>query len=229
LFRLYALNLLQRNVDQLTAQEREQLLEDFIKLKLLADAAVKDGLPDERRIAAELELQRLQLIARHMATRYLERNPATQGELQEMYERMLPRLAETQYKARHILVTSEDEASGVIEELKGGADFATLARERSTGPTASNGGDLGWFTGGTVVQAFGDAVRAMEVGTYSNTPVETRFGFHVILLEERKEQPAPELDAVRTDVTNAVGQEKLQQLMDSLRDDASVVPHGSPE
>jgi peptidyl-prolyl cis-trans isomerase C len=63
----------------------------------------------------------------------------------------------------------------------------------------------------------------MEVGTYSNTPVETRFGFHVILLEERKEQPAPELDAVRTDVTNAVGQEKLQQLMDSLRDDAVVL------
>src|SRR5690606_10603510 len=113
---------------------------------------------NERTIAAELELQRLQLLARRMALRYLETNPPTEGELRAIYERSLPQLAPTEYKVRNILVTTEEEARAAIGRLRDGVDFTTLANELSQ----ANGGDLGWQTTGSIVQPLADALTTME-------------------------------------------------------------------
>ncbi len=222
LFRLYAMNASKKNPDELTAEQRDAVIEDLVRLKLLAGAAEERELPNERTIAAELELQRLQLIARSMALRYLEENPATDAEIQKMYDDNLPRLAGTEYKARHILVESSEEATAVIEQLRQGKEFTALAQERSGGPTGPNGGDLGWFSAESMVQPVSQAVQAMQVGSYSTEPVQTDFGFHVLLLEDTRTREAPSLDTVREELKNAVDRDKLQQLVTSLRDAAEV-------
>jgi peptidyl-prolyl cis-trans isomerase C len=222
LFRLYAMNASQKNPDELTAEQREAVVEDLVRLKLLAATAEERGLPAERTIAAELELQRLQLMARAMALRYLEENPATEAEIQKLYDDNLPRLAGQEYKARHILVESSEEATAVIEELRQGKEFAVLAQERSGGPTGPNGGDLGWFSADSMVQPVAQAVQAMQVGSYSTEPVQSDFGYHVLLLEDTRARDAPALDTVREELKNAVDRDKLQQLVNSLRDGAEV-------
>lgn len=222
LFRFYVLNGLQKPAEDLTDEERAGVIEDLVRVRLLADAAAERGLPDERTIAVELELQRLQLLARAAATRFLDENPPGEAELRALYEENLSRLMTNQYKARHILLATEDEAVSVIAALDEGGDFAELAMERSTGPTGPGGGDLGWFSAESMVEPFADAVRAMEDGSYSSEPVRTQFGWHVIMLEETREQQPPGLDAVRDELTRAVEQQKLEAYVQSLEDAAVI-------
>ncbi len=222
-FDTYATARLQKSAQDLSDDERDLLLEELIQFQLLAAAAVDAGLTMELDIAIDLELQRLQSLSRLMASRYLDENPATSIELQDAYEQNINRLTGLQYKARHILLDQEDEAAAVIEELQGGADFAQLAMERSTGPSGPNGGDLGWFSADTMVAPFSEAVRSMEVGTYSSEPVQTRFGWHVILLEDSEDRQPPGLEAVRADITSLVEQQKVEAFLNSLREEAEIV------
>jgi peptidyl-prolyl cis-trans isomerase C len=222
LFRFYSINAAKKNPDELTPDERDAVIEDLIQLKLLANAATEQGLIAERTIAAEMELQRLQLIARAMALRHIEQNPATDAELQGLYEENLSRLAPTEYKARHILVETLEEANAVIGQLRLGSDFRALADERSDGPTGPNGGDLGWFSATSMVQPVAEAVQLMQVGSYSSEPVQTEFGYHVLLLEDTRPSEAPPLDAVRADLTSVVERRKLEALISSLRATADV-------
>ena len=222
LFRLYVINASQKSPDDLTAEQRDSAIEDLVRLKLLAASAEERGLPNERTVAAELELQRLQLIARSMALRYLEENPATDAEIQKMYEDNLPRLAGLEYKARHILVDSADEAAAVIAELQQGKEFVALAQERSGGPTGPNGGDLGWFSAESMVLPVAQAVQSMQVGSFSTEPVQTDFGYHVLLLEDTRAREAPALESVREELKNAVDRNKIQELVNSLRNTAEV-------
>lgn len=221
LYRYYVQNGLQKAPEELSEQERNAVLENLVSLQLLSDAAEKKGLPQERTIAVQLALQRVQLLARAMIQRYVEENPASEAELRAAYEERLPSLGATQFKARHILLETEDDAKSVIEDLNKGADFAELAKERSTGPTGPQGGDLGWFTAESMVAPFSEAVQGMEVGSYTSEPVQTQFGWHVILLEDRKDNQPPGLDAVRDEMTNVVNQQKVEAYVESLKNSAS--------
>jgi peptidyl-prolyl cis-trans isomerase C len=222
-FRLYALNATQRSADELSAEERERIIEDLVYVRVLANEAQRRGLHTERAMAAELELIRWQAEARAMTIRFREENPPTEAELRALYEENLPRLATTQYKARHILVETEDAAAELIGRLDGGSDFEALALEHASGPTGPDGGDLGWFTAESMVEPFANAVRAMEVGTYSSAPVQTQFGWHVILLEESRDQQAPGLEAVRAELVTAVERQKLEAFLTTLRESANVL------
>lgn len=128
---------------------------------------------------------------------------------------------ETEYNAAHILVETEDEAAALIEELEGGADFATLAQENSVGPSASNGGDLGWFGAGTMVEPFFNAVTALEVGEVSQ-PVQTDFGWHVITLKETRIKEQPSLDEVRAQLEEELRQEQFNDHVKDLEAAAEV-------
>jgi peptidyl-prolyl cis-trans isomerase C len=108
-----------------------------------------------------------------------------------------------EFNAAHILVETEEEAAEVIAELEAGADFATLAQQRSTGPSGPRGGALGWFEGSQMVPAFGEAVAAMEPGEIS-APVQTEFGWHVVLLNDTRMTEAPPLEQVRGQLAEEV-------------------------
>ena len=222
-FDRYAIARLQRTSEDLSDAERDGLIEELVQFHLMANAADDAGITQEQTVAIDFELQRLQTLSRLMATRHLEGNPPSETELQVAYEQNIERLSGIQYKARHILLDAEDEAIAVIEELQGGADFQELAIARSTGPSGPNGGDLGWFSADTMVPPFSQAVSSMEVGTFSETPVQTRFGWHVILLEDVVDQEPPGLDAVRADITSLVEQRKIEEFLNTLRDAAVIV------
>ncbi len=220
---LYARSRIQKNAEDLTNSERETMLDELIRIRLLADAAETEELSNDPQIIAELSIQRDQILARRMASDYLERNPVSEAELRLAYDKNIDQLSGPQYKARHILLNDHEEALAVIEELGRGQNFEQLAIDRSTGPSGPNGGDLGWFAAETMVAPFAAAVRNMEVGSHSSEPVETQFGFHVILLEDKRDQAAPGLDPVRTELTQFVRQEKIEAFVGSLRAAAEIV------
>ena len=131
---------------------------------------------------------------------------AIQAAYEQQYSAAEP---QTEWNASHILVETEEEAQEVLSELEGGADFATLARERSVGPSGPNDGALGWFSTGTMIKPFEDAVAALEPGQVS-APVQTQFGWHVIKLNETREQDAPALEAVRDEIAAGLQQSALE-------------------
>lgn len=126
--------------------------------------------------------------------------------------------------ARHILVPTETEAEQVIKDLDAGKDFAKLAMQRSSGPTAPKGGDLGFFTEADMVPEFSKAAFALKPGTYTQTPVKTQFGYHVIKVEEKRERKVPPLEGeLEGRIRNALGQEALQEHLEKLHKSAEIV------
>jgi peptidyl-prolyl cis-trans isomerase C len=227
-FRLQTLASQRKNVDDLTPEQRKTALDDLIGLYLLADEARAQGVLTERTIAAQLELARIQLEARAMATRFLEKNTATDAELQALYDQNLPRLGGQQtFKAKNILVNTKEEADVVIKQLQQGKKFADLAKERANGPTGPNGGDLGWFTADTMVQPVVEAARAMKVGTFSTEPIKSEFGYHVLFLEDARTQDAPSFDSMRADLKTAVERDKLTNHIRELIAGAKIEEGGS--
>jgi peptidyl-prolyl cis-trans isomerase C len=221
-FRIYALNALQRNADDLSSEERARAIEDLVYVLVLSNEGEKRGIPAERAMAAELELIRLQSIAREVTERFREQNPPSDAEIRALYDENLPRLSARQYHARHILVATEEEAVGLIAQIDGGGDFAALANEHSSDGDGKSGGDLGWFTAESMVQPFGEAVRTMEDGTYTPTPVQTQYGWHVIKVEESREGQPPDIESLRAELTSAVERRKLDEYIRGLREGAVV-------
>ena len=128
----------------------------------------------------------------------------TDAEVKARYDKEVAALPkQEEVHARHILVKTEDEAKEVIKELDAGKDFAEVAKEKSTDPNKSDGGDLGYFQRGRMVKEFDDAAFATPVGTYSKTPVKTDFGFHVIKVEDKRDAPPPPFDQVKDQVKPA--------------------------
>ncbi|WP_010142299.1 peptidylprolyl isomerase [Oceanicola sp. S124] len=149
--------------------------------------------------------------------------------IQAEYDAMYPADAEgpTEYNASHILVETEEEAKALIEQLEGGEDFAKLARDKSTGPSGPNGGQLGWFTPDKMVAPFSAALVEMEAGDIS-APVQTQFGWHVIKLNETRERK-PALEEVREQIVAELQQSESTAYLDELaaNSDASMADMGS--
>jgi peptidyl-prolyl cis-trans isomerase C len=220
--RIYVRATERQDFDAMSPADRERVINDVIGLELLAQQAEKDGLTASRTLAAQIELQRLQAVARAMATEYLKDNPPTDADIQAIYEENLPRLSGEQYKLRHILVETKAEADTVIAQLNQGSDFVALARERADGPTGPNDGDLGWLTADSLPPSFAEAVRALTAGSYSPTPVQTDAGYHVILLEDKQRQEPPALEDIRADVSSAAERKRLDDYIKTLRERATV-------
>lgn len=211
----------QRPAAQVTAEERATLLAELEDVYLLATQPGAVEMRDSTEIQAQLELSQISLLAQTYATEYITNMEISEEDILAEYEQQAGLAAPVQYKARHILVESQGEAQAIIVELDGGADFATLAQEKSTGPSGPNGGDLGWFSPEQMVAPFSQAVAAMEDGAYSSRPVQTDFGWHVILREESRASEPPPLDSVRDRVRQAIQQKRFQAYLEQIRFSAS--------
>jgi peptidyl-prolyl cis-trans isomerase C len=219
--RFYAERLRQANV-QNTPQFQNQAFNEFVNILVTAQDAERAGLEKEKSFETALKLQRLQLLSgfaiRNAATTY---QPSDE-ELQKAYDERYAKGNGTEYKARHILVKSEEEGTKLVEELKGGADFAELAKSKSLGPTGKDGGALPWFGTGQMVQPFTDATAALKPGEHSSEPVQTQFGWHVILLEETRESEPPALDEVKGELTAVLQRNTLGTYVSGLREKADL-------
>jgi peptidyl-prolyl cis-trans isomerase C len=222
LFRLfYAERLRQQNAEN-TPVFQNQAFNEFVNIVVTAQNATEKGIDKDENVQNALELQRLQLLSR-LALQDATRTLAPSDEaLQKAYEERYGNEKREEYKARHILVKTEDEAKKLIEELRGGSDFTELAKTHSLGPTGQNGGDLGWFDAKQMVKPFTEAVKQMEPGSYSDTPVQTQFGWHVILLEETREADPPPLENVKAELSAGLQRETLAGYVSELRERAKL-------
>ena len=202
-------------------EQRAQALAQLIELLSVSTAGEKEGIADE---AFERRMGLLR--ARQLAGLYLERSVApqlTDEALRARYEAEVGAAEPTkEIRASHILVETEEEAQAIIEELKGGADFAELAKEKSTGPSGPNGGDLGFFGPGRMVPAFDAAARALEVGVITEAPVQTQFGFHVIKVTDSRDIQPPAFEAVREQLQNLVSRELEIEAVRKAREAAEI-------
>lgn len=211
----------QRPMSELTAEDREALVSELMDLYILSTQPGYDELKKDPRVAAQIELQVRAIMAQAFATKYLADNVVTEEELLAEYKIQAAMAPPLQFKARHILVPTQSEAIELIGKLDTGSDFATLAIESSTGPSAKDGGALPWFSPTQMVKPFSDAVAALKDGKYTVDPVQTEFGWHVILREEsRANEPAP-LESIREKVKQDVAQKKFQTHLEKLRADAA--------
>lgn len=194
-------------------QKKIAALSSAIDVKLLAGNATSEGLKDDPAYQ-----QRMQFIAeRELHNLYFKKHvvdAVTDDEVKARYEKEIAALPkQEEVRARHILVKTEDEAKAIVAELDKGKDFIELAKEKSTDPNKSEGGDLGYFTKGRMVPEFEQAAFAMDKGTYSKTPVKTQFGFHVIKVEDKRDAPPPAYEDVSQQVRQLVMRDKYLELI----------------
>ncbi|RMD95518.1 MAG: peptidylprolyl isomerase [Alphaproteobacteria bacterium] len=145
-----------------------------------------------------------------------------EDEIRAAYDAFVAKMPqEEEFNASHILVETEDEAKKLIDELEAGADFATLAKEHSKGPSGPKGGALGWFTRGTMVKEFEDAVVALEPGSIGG-PVKTQFGWHVIRLNDKRIKPKPTFEEMREDIANSLREQRMRAEIERLVGEAKI-------
>jgi peptidyl-prolyl cis-trans isomerase C len=203
-----------------TPEQRTALMSELRDIYLLSTQDIGSELAQEPRLAAQIQLQTQGAIAQAVAGDYLASVEVSEEEILAEYAEQAEMAPQLQFKARHILVATQGEAIDLIAELDGGADFEELAMEKSTGPSGPTGGDLGWFSPNQMVPPFSNAVAALEDGEYTSEPVQTQFGWHVILREESRDSEPPTLESVREVITQQVQQKKLQAYIASLREAA---------
>ena len=202
---------------QATPEQREILMGELRDIYILATQDNAEALAQGDQIAAQLSLQRHSILAQAVAAEILEGIEISEEEMRAEYDEQVKLVPPLEFKARHILVETQAEAMEIINELNGGADFQELAKERSTGPSGPNGGDLGWFSPTQMVAPFTSAVEAMEDGGISPEPVQTQFGWHVILREESRESVPPPYESSKENVRAMVQQKKFQDKLEELR------------
>lgn len=150
-------------------------------------------------------------------------DPVSDADLKARYEKEIAAVpADEEVSARHILLETEDAAKAVIAELESGKDFAELAKEKSTGPSAAQGGDLGFFTKGRMVPEFEAVAFTLEAGEYAKEPVKTQFGWHVIKVEERREASPPAFEEVSDQVRQVVMRERYGELIRAARSETEI-------
>jgi peptidyl-prolyl cis-trans isomerase C len=211
--------------------KREQLIAYVADIILVSQAAEKNKLRDEPMFKQRQAFVGNKILMGMMLTKRAK-DAASEEEMRKVYdEAVKPMAQEEEVHARHILVETEDEAKAILEQLKGGADFATLAKEKSKDPGGADGGDLGFFAKGQMVPEFSEVAFKMFDGQLSN-PVKTQFGWHIIRMEEKRKRPVPEYDKVRDQIEAYVGRRAQTEFVAQLREQAKIErldrPAGAP-
>lgn len=200
----------------------DQLLGEMITGRLAAAKAREQGIDKDADVARKMRQAAEQVLGEAYLVGAIQ-NAVSEAELQAAYERLVADTASREeLRASHILVESEEKAMSLIKQLDGGADFAELAQTHSTGPSKTQGGDLGYFGRGRMVPAFEAAVYDLNIGDHSASPVQTQFGWHVIKLVDKRVQPAPALDAVRAQLTSSLQAQTFATVVEELRAGATI-------
>ncbi|QSX34158.1 peptidylprolyl isomerase [Shewanella avicenniae] len=199
---------------------RTDAINDLINQQLVVQDAKRQGLDKQPAVINEIQLRSDDVLASQANLAYQATHPVTSADIEQAYKELEPKIIEfnQELKARHILVKTEEEAKAIIAELQKGADFAQVAIAKSTGPSAKNGGDLGWFKPDTMVAEFNKALSTMKKGEIS-APVHTQFGWHVIKLEDKRH---PTLEQMAPQLNGYVQQKRFAEYVASLKAKAQI-------
>jgi len=202
---------------------RKEALNTLIDRELLYQEALAKGMDKKPEVVQDLNDQRRSLLANVAITEMLRAKPATDKELHKVYQERVLNKNLTELKARHILVKTEGEAKDIIAQLDKGADFAALAKAKSidTG-SGTKGGELGWFSPSQMVPEFSKAAADLQKGKYTETPVKSQFGWHVIQLEDTRPVKPPTFEELKPRLEGVVQSEHVSEYVASLRKKAKI-------
>ena len=203
---------------------RKAIVENLAMQMLVADEAVKKGVDKAPETVRQMDILKQSLLANAFVQDYIKNNPVTDAMIKAEYDKLNAKAGGNEYKARHILVAAEADAKDIIVKLKKDIKaFAGLAKEKSMDPgSKANGGDLGWFNPAGMVPEFGAAVAKLEKGKFTEEPVKSQFGYHVIVLDDSRAVTPPPLEQVKEQLKQQVQRNNLKTLLDDLKAKAKI-------
>jgi peptidyl-prolyl cis-trans isomerase C len=209
-----------RPVDE---QVRAQLKEEVVLREIFMQEAEKRGVGATDDFKTQMELARQTIMIRTLFTDHQKKNPITDAAVQAEYDRFVAANGGKEFRARHILVESEDEAKAIIKSIKGGADFEDIAKRQSKDPgSGANGGDLDWAAAASYVTEFSEAMVKLDKGQMTETPVKSQFGWHVIRVDDMRQAQLPQLAELKPQILQQMQQQQLSEYQRNLREKAKV-------
>ncbi|HEY2257700.1 MAG TPA: peptidylprolyl isomerase [Variovorax sp.] len=206
-----------------TPEMQNQLREEVILREVFMQEAQKQGLEATPDYQAQLELARQAILIRQLFAAYSKNNPITDAQVQAEYDKFVAANAGKEYKARHILVETEDQANKILADLKKGAKFEDIAKKQSKDPgSGAKGGDLDWAAPSSFVPEFSEAMMKLQKGETTATPVKTQFGYHIIRLDDVRQAQLPKVEDVKPQIVQQLQQQQLQKYQEDLRAKAKI-------
>jgi peptidyl-prolyl cis-trans isomerase C len=205
--------------NQQVPPDLEKLVRDKVVTdEILSQEAERRGLGASPDFKAQMEIARQSILIGLLSQDIDKKSSVSDADVQKEYDKFKAQASGTEYKARHILVEKEDEAKAIVAQLKAGAKFEDLAKKSSKDPgSAPNGGDLDFASPASYVPEFSQAMVALKKGDYTDTPVKTQFGYHIIKLEDTRAAQVPPLADVKAQIQQRLAQQKATALRDELR------------
>ena len=196
-------------------------MKEMVSLELMRQDAIKTGLDKQPDVIATIDQQQRTALAGAAIQSFMKSNPVSDEDARKVYDEKMS-TPSREFNARHILVKEQEEAEAIIKLLDSGSDFSELAREKSTGPSGPKGGELGWFNETQMVKPFAEATAKLEKGQYTKAPVQTQFGWHVIILDDSRESTPVPFDDVKDRVKMLLVNQKMQQHVEAMRSSATI-------
>lgn len=211
-----------QNPQKDTPELRAQVRQELINREIFTQEAEKRGLSDTPEFKAQMDFSRQQLLIRALVNDFVNNTKPSDAELLAVYNEQKKGAGDKEYRARHILVEKEEEAKKIITDLKKGKKFEDLAKQSKDSGSAANGGDLDWSAAGNYVPEFSNALTKLEKGKFTDVPVKTQFGFHVIRLDDVRPTQFPPLEQVKPQLSQLVTEKKLREFQEELSKKAKV-------
>ncbi|MCM2287842.1 MAG: peptidylprolyl isomerase [Sulfuritalea sp.] len=205
-----------------SAELRKAVTEELVRREILTQESIKKGFDKKPEVQGQIDLARQGVLIGAYLNDYVRTHPVTDDQIKKEYDEIKAKLGSKEYKARHVLVEKEDDAKAIIARLKKGEKIEDLAKESKDPGSKERGGDLGWANPASFVPPFSAAITKLEKGKYTETPVKSDFGWHVILLEDTRELKLPGIDEAKGQIAQQLQQRQVQKHIDDLRAKAKV-------
>lgn len=214
---------LERSGRPVTEEMLGQLKEEVIAREVFMQEARKRGLDATDDYKNQMELARQTILIRELFADFQKKNPVTDAEIQAEYDKFVKENGGKEYRARHILVETEDQAKALIADIKKGGKFEDLAKKNSKDPgSGANGGDLDWAGASSYVAEFSDAMVKLAKGQMTDAPVKSQFGWHIIRVDDVRDAQLPKLDDVKPQIAQQLQQQKMAKFQEDLRGKAKI-------
>jgi peptidyl-prolyl cis-trans isomerase C len=202
---------------------RQQVKNQLVQREILMQEATKLGIANNADVKFQLDVQRQNTLIQALMRDEMDKSPIKDADIQKAYDEQKAKAGAKEYRARHILVDKEDEAKSIIDQIKKGAKFEDIAKKSSKDPgSGANGGDLDWASPDGYVKPFSDAMTKLEKGKFTEAPVQTQFGWHVIRLDDVRDTQFPPLAQVQGQIREMLQQQKVQAFAAELQKKAKI-------
>jgi len=206
-----------------TPEMQSQLREEVVAREVFMQEAQKQGLDATDDYKNQLELARQAILIRQLFENFRKTNAVSDADVQAEYDKFVAANSGKEFKARHILVETEDEAKKILADLKKGAKFEDIAKKQSKDPgSGANGGDLDWAAPASFVPEFSEAMIKLKKGETTAAPVKSQFGYHIIRVDDIRQAQLPKVEEVKPQITQQLQQQRLQKYQEDLRAKAKV-------